>query len=341
MPGILEKNDQYMEGNWTFGRDVEVKGNLKGGNLKPWGLTECYYVDYGKGSNGVSKKANSIDRPWQTIAKAYAALQTNKNEGIALIGNSTHTLTEMLSVAKNRVHLFGYDPVTRTYGQNAKISLAVSSGATNIATMQNTGVRNTFRNIKFINGNTVAEGIYCVAEGGEYADYTGCEFYKSTDLTDDLAAELLCNGDSAVFNGCVFGDLVNEKGGSSKSRPCVLLTRETLTGKVARDVEFNFCTFLTKANTTATSCVHSTTATDVERRMIFRRPLFMNAILATADPAVAISLDAAQTQGKILLIEPAILDISAHATASSGVYIVGGSVPADTTTGIAVAVDGA
>ena len=66
----------------------------------------------------------------------------------------------------------------------------------------------------------------------------------------------------------------------------------------------------------------------------------MNAVLATADPAVAISLDNAQTEGKILLINPAIIDITALATSSKGVYVVGGSVPADPTTGIAVAVDG-
>jgi hypothetical protein len=307
----------------------------------PAGLTECFFVDYGNGSDSVGKKANSSSRPWKTLEYALTKVTTNKNEGIALMGNSTHTLAAMLDVSINRTHLFGYDPGVGGYGQNAKVSLTATATATNIATMQNTGVRNTFRNIKFLNASTVAEGLYCIAEGGEYAKYYGCEVYKSTDLDEALAAELLCNGDSAQFSGCVFGDLVNQKGGATKERPNVLLTRETLTGKVARDVEFNDCLFLTKAATTAASCVHSTLATDVERRMIFRNPIFWNAKLGTADPAAAISLDAAQTQGDILLINPAIIGITALATASRGVYVVGGSVPADPTTGIAVAVDGA
>ena len=324
----------FPNGISSFGMPIYGSGGMLAG------LSEVFFVDYGNGFDGVNKKANSFNRPWQTIAKAESALTTNKNQGIALIGSSTHVLTEMLDFDKSRCHIFGYDPVTRMYGNNAKVSLTATAGATNIATMKNTGVRNSFKNIKFINASTVAEGIYCVAEGGEYAYYEGCEFYKSTDTDVALAAELLCEGDSAVFNMCTFGDLVTEKGGSNKERPCVILTRELITGKVARDVEFNDCVFLQKANTTASSCVHSTLATDVERRMIFRRPIFWNAKLATADPAAAISLDNAQTQGDILVIEPALIGITALATASKGVYVVGGSVPADPTTGIAVAVDG-
>ena len=325
---------------YSFGNGLPTWNGIPMVGGFPSGLTKCFFVDYGNGNDGVNEKSNSVNRPWKTLAYAETKITSNKNEGIALMGSSEHVLTEMLTIDKNRMHIFGYDPGGRMFGQNAKISLAVDSGATNIATILNTGVRNSFSNIKVINGNTVAEGIYSFADGGEYTVLNFCEVYKSTDLTDDLAAELLCNGDSSQYNFCVFGDLVNEKGGSSKSRPCVIMSREIITGKAARDVEFNYCEFLTKANTNATSCIHITGATDVERRMILRRPLFMNAILASADPAVAISLDAAQTQGKILVIEPAVLDISALATASSGVYVVGGSVPADPTTGIATAVDG-
>ena len=326
--------------NYSFGSGLPTWNGIPMVGGFPRGLTNCFFVDYGNGQNSGSVKSNSVNRPWKTLEYAETKITTNKNEGIALMGNSTHTLTNMLTVDKNRMHIFGYDPVTRMYGQNAKISLGVTTAATDIAAMLNTGVRNSFTNIKFMSSNTKDESLYSVAEGGEYSAYIGCEIYKSTDLDEPLAAELLCNGDSAVFNNCVIGDLVNEKGDTSDERPCVLLTRETITGKVSRDVEFNDCEFLTKAATTATACVHSTTATDVERRMILRQPIFWNAKLAAADPAAAISLDAAQTQGDILLIDPVSIGITALATASSGVYVVGGSVPADPTTGKAVAVDG-
>lgn len=302
---------------------------------------ERFFVDYRNGSDNFDGKTK--DRAFKTLSKALANANTNHNDAIFIDGDSTVVETSMIDWSKNRIHVFGDNgPAPGLgYGCGAKVSLTATSGATNIATLRCTGVRNTFNAIKFLNASTVAQGIYCVAEAGEYNRYNFCEIYKSTDLTEDLAAEILMNGDSSQFYNCTIGDLVNEKGGASKSRPGVILTRETVTGKVCRDGAFVGCRFLTKANTSATSCIHSTTATDVERSLMIHDCIFINAHLATADPAVAISIDEAQTQGKILISgNSAILDISAWATSSKGVYLVGGSTPADTTTGIAVAVDG-
>src|SRR3990167_10508675 len=39
-----------------------------------------------------------------TLAAAYAAAVSNRNDIISLSGNATHTLTAMLTVAKNRVN---------------------------------------------------------------------------------------------------------------------------------------------------------------------------------------------------------------------------------------------
>ena len=75
--------------------------------------------------------------------------------------------------------------------------MGVTTAATDIAVMQNTGVGCTFGGLKFDSANTVAESLYAVAEGGEYSIYSGCEFYKSTDLNETAAAEILNNGDSA------------------------------------------------------------------------------------------------------------------------------------------------
>ena len=273
---------------------------VMGGHF-PMGLTKVFFVDYGNGSDGVSEKANSAARPWKTIDKAYTALTTNKNEGIALMGNTTHTLTEMLTVAKNRVHIFGYDPGGRKYGQNAKISLGVTTAATDIGTIKNTGVRNSFSNIKFINENTVAEGIYCVVEGGEYAVYDRCEMYKSTDLDVTGAAELVMNGDSAIVSNCTIGSNANAISGAI-IRPCVILTKGLAgTGKVSRDVTFINTEFWRWAGNTANAFVWSTTATDVERKMEFRDCLFNVTKKSTAVPAVAVGGAAAFTAGEILL----------------------------------------
>jgi hypothetical protein len=271
------------------------------GSAMPLGLTQVFFVDYGNGSDGVSTKANSASRPWKTIDKALDAVTTNKNEGIALMGSSTHTLTEMLDVSKNRVHMFGYDPGGRMYGQNAKVSLGITTAATDIGAIKNTGVRNSFRNIKFISNNTKDESLYTVVEAGEYAVYDFCEMYKSTDLNVTDAAELLMNGDSAVVANCTIGSNANALSGAV-IRPCVMLAKGLGgSGKVSRDVTFIGCEFWRWAANTANAFVWWTSATDVERKLEFRNCLFNVTKKSTAVPAVAIGGTHALTAGEVLL----------------------------------------
>jgi len=149
-----------------------------------------YFVDYTNGSDGNNGK--STTKAFKTVSKAYTSATTDKDDVICLIGSATHVLTEMLSVTKNRIHFIGMDGTNgRYFGQNAKISLTATTGATNIGTIQNTGVRNSFTNIKFVNASTVAEGIYCVVEAGEYTVYDRCEIYKETDLNETTACKSL------------------------------------------------------------------------------------------------------------------------------------------------------
>ena len=266
-------------------------------------LTEgtYFFVNYGTGSDNVGRKSNSISRPFKTIDKALDMVTTNKNDVICLIGNTTHALTEMLTVDKNRVHFVGLDGASRLYGQGAKVSLGVTTAATDIATVKNTGVRNSFFNIKFINENTVAEGIYCFVDGGEYMAMDFCEIYKSTDLNVTGAAELVMNGDSAIIRHSTIGSNANAISGAV-IRPCVMLTKGLAgTGKVARDVTFENCGFWRWAGNTVNAFVWSTTATDVERKMEFRDCLFDVTKKSTAVPAVALGGAAAFTAGEILL----------------------------------------
>jgi len=259
------------------------------------------FVDYGAGSDGVSTKANSITNAFKTIDKALDVATTNKNDIICLVGNSTHILTEMLTVSKNRVHFVGLDGASRMYGNGAKISLGSTVAATDIATVKNTGVRNTFCNIKFINSNDVAEGIYCFVDGGEYMGMDFCEIYKSTDLDVTGAAELVMNGDSAIIRNSTIGSNANAISGAIV-RPCVMLTKGLAgSGKVARDVTFENCGFWRWAGNAANAFVWSTTATDVERKMEFRDCLFNVTKKSTGTPDVAIGGVSAFTAGEILL----------------------------------------
>lgn len=281
-----------------------------GMNGLPTTFGNYFFVDYENGSDG--NVGTSMKSPFKTIAKAYSMCVTNNDDVIVLRGHSTaHPATVwssgaavsgMVSTSINRVHMVGLDGAWRPYGQGARISFAGTSGATNIAVLKNTGVRNSFTNIKFDSGATITESIYTAVEAGEYAQYTDCEFYKSTDLDQTGAAELVLNGDSAQFKNCTFGSLADAIGGSSIIRPCVLLTAGLGgAGKVCRDSVFEDCLFWRQCKDTTNVFIRAANATDVERMLLLKHCGFINNKAAANKPAVCIGLGATLTVGEIVL----------------------------------------
>jgi hypothetical protein len=252
------------------------------------------------------------------------------------MGSATHVLTEMLTVSKNRVHFVGMDGTSgRMYGQNAKVSLGITTAATDIATVLNTGVRNSFANIKFINDNTVTEGIYCFVEGGEYTLMRDCEIYKSTDLDANLAAELVMNGDSPQFINCTIGSLADARSGAV-IRPNVLFTKGLAgSGKVARDVLFQGCRFWIQCTNSANRFVYGAAATDIERVAEFDSCSFICNGASTAIPAQNVAFGATLTVGAVLLNRCTSLLASTAMSTTTGVFV-DGAVPAAATTGISV-----
>lgn len=323
MPG-----SNYRYGVSSYGIPLFGSGEI------PTTPGKVFFVDYGNGSDGNS--GTNIKQPFKTISYAYSQVTSNKYDVIALIGSSTHVLTEMLTVAKNRVIFVGLDGSNgRKYGQGAKVSLGITTAATDIGTIKNTGVRNVFSNIKFINDNTVAEGIYCFVDGGEYTQLNNCEIYKSTDLDVTGAAELVANGDSSEYNNCYIGSTVNAISGAI-IRPCVTFSLALAgAGKVARDVTFNNCTFARKAGNVANRFVYGAEATAVERMVQFNNCIFWNTALAAAVPAQNVAFGLAQTDGSVLLRNCSALNAATAMSTTTGVFV-DGPVPAADTTGIAL-----
>ena len=291
-----------------------------------------YYVDYAKGSDGHS--GETWDTALKTYGEAIDRVTSNNNDVILINGNSTVVETAMVSITKNRVHTIGVNGMLGHYGQGAKISCSATATATNIATVQNTGVRNTFTGIKFINEMTVDQGLYAFAEGGEFTRFFNCEFYKSTDLDVTGAAELLHNGDSAQFYSCTFGSTANIIA-DNVIRPNVLLSA-TLTGKKCRDSLFDDCLFFSKAGGTEHVAVYGANATDVERMLLIKDSVFFNNILSAATPAHAVGFGGAQTEGAVLLKDCTCVDHTVMAQAAVGIYV-DGAVPTFATSGVSVA----
>ncbi len=306
---------------------------LLGSGIIPTSPGKIYFVDYGNGSDG--NRGTSMGAPLKTVEYAYSLVTSGNDDIICLIGSATHVLAAMLDVSKSRVHFVGVDGTNgRLYGNNAKISLSVSTGATNVFTMKNTGVRNSFTNIKFINGATVTEGIHCVGEGGEYALYTNCEIYKSTDLDVTTSSELVLNGDSAQFVGCTIGSLADARVGTV-IRPCVRLTAGLVgAGLVTRDCIFQDCLFWIQASHTTSTFVYAANATDVERMLMFKRCGFVNNLASSATPAQAIAGAATLTVGNIIL-DPACFGTKITKMSTTTGVLVTGAAPA-ATQGIAI-----
>ncbi len=294
------------------------------------GPGDMFYVDYRNGSD--LNDGKTWAKALKTLSTAIDAVATNNNDVILVDGDSTVAETAMVTLSKNRVHIVGVNGSLGHYGQGAKISVGVTTAATDIATFKNTGVRNTFTGIKFINDNTVAESLYSVAEGGEYARYHNCEFYKSTDLDDAGASEFLHNGDSTMFYDCTFGSSANITG---NIRANVLVTA-TLAGKKCRDTYFENCIFLSKADDTDKVMVYGANATDVERMFLMKECTFFNNPLSAGTPAHAVGFGAAQTQGAVILKSCSSVDCTVMAQAAVGIYV-DGAVPTFATSGVSVA----
>jgi len=309
-----------------------ILDDLENAGINTFG--SVFWVDATNGSDendGLSK-----DMAFQTIATAYAATTSGAHDVILLSANAAHAQTVMLNITKSRVHFVGLGLREGAYGMGARarVTLGDSTTAADIAVLKNTGVGNTFSGIKFDSSSTVAASLYAVAEGGEYSVYNGCEFYKSTDLDETAAAEVLNNGDSAQWLNCYFGSTANIVA-DNKIRPNMLLTRETITGKVCRDNIIDNCVFAVKAGGTEAVRIYGANANDVERMLLVKNSVFLSNILGAATPAHAVGFGAAQTQGTVLLKNCTSVDHTVMKEAAVAVYI-DGAVPTHNTSGVAV-----
>ncbi len=72
----------------NFPNGISSFGIPVAGNGVPTTEGNVYFVDYGNGSDGVSNKSNSLNRPFKTIDKALDLVTTNKNDVICLLCNN-------------------------------------------------------------------------------------------------------------------------------------------------------------------------------------------------------------------------------------------------------------
>lgn len=311
-------------GDVVFSQGVPLVGN---GIPATYGTT--YFVDADNGSDGnTGRKMNEAKK---TVLAAYNLTKSDAHDVIVMTANAPHAIAATLAVSKNRVHFVGLGMGTRYMGQRTRWESTITSG-TGIAQLVVTGVGNTFTNIKHRDTSTNSTNVFAVADGGEFTQFTNCSFEKDEDLNQTGAAELMCNGDTSFYKNCAIGNSIYEV---SVARQNVLFTRETITGKVARDVIFEDCLFQIKTSaSTPVNC--RATANDIERMLLMRKCIFWSAKTSSATQALVWGVASALTDGQVLLDRCTVQNITNVGANTIGVYTNSAQPVADATESVAV-----
>lgn len=293
------------------------------------GKGKVYFVDPTNGSDG-----NTGTKPTEAVAtlnQANTLVTSNNQDVVALSASSSHAVpTAGLLVTKNRVHFIGLAGSAGHFGQRTKVT--GDATVTAIASIVNTGVGNSFTNMKISSASTVTASKHAFAEGGEFTVFRNCWIDKETDLDETDASDIAMNGDSPMFYDTTFGSTARITA-DNKIRPNVLLTGGLISGKKCRDAYFENCKFWKKAGGTETMMVYGANATDVERYFEMKDCTFYNSILAAADPAHAVGFGAAQTEGNVILNNCVSVNCTVMAQASRNINVAG-AVPTFATTGV-------
>lgn len=263
---------------------------------------------------------------YTTVKDAYDATVTGRNDVIVLSPDAHVIATPyMLTVSKNCVHFIGAGVGNRRIGQRARIDVNTDSGSSSYpGVIKVTGVGCSFNGIKFRNNvATIVESKNVLIDAGEYTLYENCDFYIAAlaQATTTGIAEIVANGDSSQFINCSIGSSANQLATTDLTRPCVLITGGTVTGGKLRDNIFENCIFQRKAGHTSNAFIYGANATDVERMLLLKDCTFLNSTLASADPAAAVVVGSAQTEGSILMRGCTSCNCTLLKTASVGIFV--------------------
>ena len=279
------------------------------------------YIFVDPNSSG-SDNGSTMKNAFRTVGQAVTTPASNSNSVILMNANSAHSTVagtnDQLSLTKSRLHFVGLGGGSRYLGQRTRWTMGVTTGSA-IAIVKNTGVGNTFTNIKFDSSDTLSTSKYAFADGGEFTQMTNCEIVHSGQLGVDSAAPLLCNGDTAYYLHCAIGSFVHIWPVAAQNW---LFTRETISGKVARDVIFEDCLSLSK--TSNASFVHhrGVGATAIERMLIYKGECgFINAKLGAANPAQCVGFSVTQTEDDIVIGPDCYDRCNTAVSTTTGVFI--------------------
>lgn len=270
-------------------------------------------------------------RFYTDLATAYAAIESNNNDILMFDANSSHSHTGELAVSSSRTHFVGMDGGGRLHGQGSKIQSAGGTAA--VSTLHVSGTRNTFRNIKFIQGDDEATSLNVLKESGESSLYKNCSFiFGDVDNLDQTDAyEILMSGDSTEFHDCTIGaDTLN----TSAARANVAFDVIT---SAAKSTVWKDCIFNVSSSDANFNHIRVVATSDMHFGHLFINPVFIATVDSAGGALITDAVDSVSglVAGNMLMVNPACNSTNLSSAASDNLLVVG-TVSAAATSGVGV-----
>jgi hypothetical protein len=222
---------------------------------------------------------DGFDRVYTDIPTAYAATTSGQNDVIVLDSNSSHVLPSMLTVSNNRVHFISMDwllGVRRIQDQRTKVTMALSSGSSNVAMIRTTGNGCSFQGVKMMNSSTVTQSTTTFQDespDGLLVENCSIQSLGSAQLTSASGSALHLAGDTSEYRDCQIGDDTVIQTVAGK-----VIDISTINGAVARRSVFRNCIVRTWASPAQTTHVFVKVNAngDIDREVLFKNCTFEN-----------------------------------------------------------------
>lgn len=280
----------------------------------PFTMGRYIFVDYTNGSDGNSGVSPS--EAVKTISQAISMVTSNQNDVVLLsAGSASHTLTAGVAMTKSRVHFVGLDGGNRQLQQGTKITNP--STDTTAYVWKDTGTRNSYRNIKFIQSSTNAAALTVFQGGGEGTLFDNCSFVFGVvdNLGGTTAHEFLAGTDSATYLNCTFGsDTLLTSGARS------VFHIDQVNGFEFKSNYLENCLFSISSSSSTATFVRLDAVGDILFSNTFNRCSFVASVDSAGGAAIA---EASQTgtgtvKGTLNYIYPATAGCTDFSTATGG-----------------------
>jgi hypothetical protein len=245
--------------------------------------------------DGYTTGDGTLQKPYKTLAAAYAACTTEKNDCIVWIGkndSSKQELTAGFTWAKNATHLLGYCADVLE-GKRCRITqLSTLTGATLLTV---SGANNIFANIRINQGVADATSLVNVLVSGIRNRFKNCEFAGIGNATQSAAgsASLKIDGGAEnLFTDCVIGlDTIERDADATEILLDSAATRNT----------FRNCIIKSYISAAGFASVTIADGTGIDRSLIFQNCLFMTDSTNRAVSQTQVFSIPAIVQGEIVL----------------------------------------